>query len=164
MSRMKTAIVWMLMMVLCLTGCSGAGDENLNGELSTEIQEMVEGETQTDDTNEMSTSDMASEEDEKIPVGTDYNEFMNAQYEDVVRTLTEAGFTNITTSSEIIEYDADKEGCTTDVRISGISDFSAEDKFDPDDEIIIYYMCAETAKVPDSCKNLIDRNYEDVEK
>ena len=63
----------------------------------------------------------------------------NEQYTDVVAQLKSRGFTNIRLqrANDLVTGWVDKEGTLDSISINGNSNFSASDKFQYDDEIVI---------------------------
>lgn len=103
-------------------------------------------------------------EKNKIEVGYDSRELIDTRYDDITEMLKEKGFTNIVTSPQEIVFDLEKESKCTKISIDGIENFGKDDRFNPDDEIVICYWSGKTVKVPDSWMNLVELHYEDVEK
>lgn len=103
-------------------------------------------------------------EKNKIEVGYDSRELIDTRYDDITEMLKEKGFTNIVTSPQEIVFDLEKESKCTKISIDGIENFGKDDRFNPDDEVLIYYWVGKTIRVPDCWMNLVELHYEDVEK
>ena len=76
----------------------------------------------------------------QITIGTSANDFEdNEQYTDVVARLRSMGFTNIRLqrANDLVTGWVDKEGTIDSISINGNRVFSASDKFQYDDEIVI---------------------------
>lgn len=107
---------------------------------------------------------IAKAEKNKIEIGYDSSELVNMDYDNVKDMLEKKGFTNITVSLQEIVFDPEKENKCIQISINEIENFNKEDRFNPDDEIIIYYLRGKMIRVPDCWMNLMELHYEDVEK
>lgn len=101
---------------------------------------------------------------EKIRIGTDCEDFIDMRYDEIVPLLKDKGFTNIVENPVVIEFDLYKESKCLEITIDGNKDFSASDKFNQDDEIVITYYTGALASAPDDWTNLLEKHYEDVKK
>ena len=107
---------------------------------------------------------IARAEKNKIEIGYDSSELVNMDYYDVKDMLEKKGVANINVSSQEIVFDPEKENKCTQISINETENFNKEDRFNPDDEIIIYYLKGKMIRVPDCWMNLMELHYEDVEK
>lgn len=77
----------------------------------------------------------------KISVGVSSSELVGKNYEDVVSTLKEAGFTNVETEilDDLITGWLKEDGEVEKVKIDGKTSFSSDSKFDDDAKIVVVY-------------------------
>lgn len=101
-------------------------------------------------------------EKEKIKVGKKYSDLINIKYKDAAKFMEKVGFTNIVTSTESIEYDAEKEGKTVEITIGGNKDFKSDDKFHPSEEVKIHYYKGKKVEVPENWFDLVELHYDEV--
>ncbi len=103
-------------------------------------------------------------EELKIEVGVDSVDFIDMRYDEIAQMLRGKGFINIVENQTVIEFDLHKDLKCTEISINGDREFSATDKYNPEDEIIITYYRGAMAKSPDNWMNLLEKHYKDVEK
>lgn len=99
-----------------------------------------------------------------IPMGSNSDELLGQNYEEVVEILTVAGFTNIhTEGTEDLSYaEISEEGNVYQIYIFGKNEFAADSKFPYDLPITVKYHAAKLITLPISSKAANGMNYNEV--
>lgn len=97
-------------------------------------------------------------------MGSNSDELLGQNYEEVVEILTVAGFTNIhTEGTEDLSYaEISEEGNVYQIYIFGKNEFAADSKFPYDLPITVKYHAAKLITLPISSKAANGMNYNEV--
>lgn len=98
----------------------------------------------------------------KIPAGS--ADYLNQSYEDVVNELQEAGFKDIQTTAidDLTSDNKDKDGTIESISVGEVKEFEAEQKFNPDDPIMIEYHNLPKLSLPAEIKDIQAMTFKEI--
>lgn len=98
----------------------------------------------------------------KIPAGS--ADYLNQSYVDVVNELQEAGFKDIQTTAidDLTSDNKDKDGTIESISVGEVKEFEAEQKFNPDDPIMIEYHNLPKLSLPAEIKDIQAMTFKEI--
>lgn len=98
----------------------------------------------------------------KIPAGS--ADYLNKNYADVVTELQEAGFKDIQTTAidDLTSDNKDKDGTIESISVGEVKEFEAEQKFNPDDPIMIEYHNLPKLSLPAEIKDIQAMTFKEI--
>lgn len=96
----------------------------------------------------------------QIGIGNDNSQFIGQDYEEVVESLKDSGFTNVQTQQVTTGWA--KENTVVGVTVNNVDTYNSNDSFAPNVKIVVKYSSKDRVDITDILENWQDTDYEEL--